>query len=164
MKVALITTDNRESDRAYTELAPRFGTAPEALLQGFAMLPELETHVVSCAQQTMDSTEKLADNIWFHALHVPKLGWMRTLYQGCVRATRKKLREIKPDIVHGQGTERDCAVSAVLSGFPNVLTIHGNMVAMAEFYKSRPGSFHWLTARLENFALRRATGGFVVSR
>jgi glycosyltransferase involved in cell wall biosynthesis len=51
-------------------------------------------------------------------------------------------------------------MSAVLSGFPNVLTIHGNMVAMAEFYKSRPGSFHWLAARLENFALRRTAGVF----
>ena len=48
----------------------------------------------------------------------PKIGWLRTLYQGCVRATRRKLREIQPDIVHGQGTERDCAIGAVLSGFP----------------------------------------------
>ena len=62
---------------------------------------------------------------------VPKIGWMRTLFQGCVRATRKKIREIQPDIVHGQGTEADCAMSAVFSGFPNVLTLHGNMRAVA---------------------------------
>lgn len=81
MKIALLTTDNRELDRAYAETAPRFGAAPEALLQGLATVPELEAHVISCTQQTMQSPEKLADNIWFHSLHVPKVGWMRTLYR-----------------------------------------------------------------------------------
>ena len=160
MRIAILTIDMRESVPGCTDPQPRIGIAPAALLQGFAQLPEVEVHVVCCLKQPVRSPEKIAENIWYHGLHVPKIGWMRTLYQGCIRATRKKLRAIRPDIVHGQGTERDCAISAVLSGFPNVLTIHGNMVAMAEFYQSRPGSFHWLAARLENFALRRTTGVF----
>jgi glycosyltransferase involved in cell wall biosynthesis len=160
MRIAILTTDRRESAPDCTDPQPRIGIAPEALLQGFAQLPEAEVHVISCLKQPLNSPEKIADNIFYHGVVVPRIGWMRTLYQGCVRATRKKLREVQPDIVHGQGTERDCAMSAVLSGFPNVLTIHGNMVAMAEFYKSRPGSFHWLAARLENFALRRTAGVF----
>ena len=127
-------------------------------MQGFAPLPDVEVHVVSCAQQPVKAPEKLAANIWFHSLHVPKVGWLRTLYQGCIRATRKKLREIKPDIVHGQGTERECAVSAVFSGLPNVLTIHGNMRSVANFYRSPVGSFHWLTARLETLALHKTAG------
>jgi glycosyltransferase involved in cell wall biosynthesis len=108
----------------------------------------------------MRSPEKLAPNVWFHSLHVPKSGWMRTLYQGCVRATRKKLREIRPDIAHGQGTERDCALAAVFSGFPNVVTIHGNMAELARMFHSRVGSYHWLAARLENFTLPRTAGVF----
>ena len=160
MRIAILTTDRRESMPDCTDPQPRIGIAPEALLQGFAQLPEVEIHVVSCLKQPLRSPERIADNIFYHGVVVPRIGWMRTLYQGCIRAVRKKLREIRPDIVHGQGTERDCAMSAVLSGFPNVLTIHGNMVAMAEFYRSRPGSFHWLAARLENFALRRADGVF----
>jgi glycosyltransferase involved in cell wall biosynthesis len=83
---------------------------------------------------------------------------MRTAYQGCVRATRRKLRELKPDIVHGQGTERDCALSAIFSGFPNVLTIHGNMAELARLFKVPIGSYHWLAARLENFVLPRTAG------
>ena len=103
MKVAILTTDNREPYREYHKSIPWFGTAPEALLQGFAEFPEAEVHVISCTQKPMvSSPEKIADNIWFHSLHVPKMGWMRTLYQGCVRATKKKLKEIQPDIVHGQ--------------------------------------------------------------
>jgi len=161
LKIAILTTDNREPYREYHKADPWFGTAPEALLQGFAQLPAAEVHVISCTQRPMvSSPAKLADNIWFHSLHVPKLGWMRTLYQGCVRATRKKLREIQPDLVHGQGTERECALGAVFSGFPNVLTIHGNMQAMAELYRVRFGSFFWLAARLETATLKRTFGVF----
>lgn len=51
MKVAVLTTDNREHERCYTETVPRFGTAPEALWQGLELLPELKMHGVSPSQQ-----------------------------------------------------------------------------------------------------------------
>jgi glycosyltransferase involved in cell wall biosynthesis len=160
MRIAILTTDKREHERDYSNPKVTFGTAPEALLQGFAATPEHEIHVISCVQQPMSSPEKLADNIWYHGLLVPKAGWMRTFYQGCIRAVRKKLRELKPDIVHGQGTERDCALNAVFSGYPNVLTIHGNMKAIAELYRASIGSFFWLAGKLETFALSRTGGVF----
>ena len=95
MKIALLATDNRQPYREYDNPAPWFGTAPEALLQGFAQMPEAEVHVIFCTQKPMiSSPEKIAPNIFFYSLHVPKTGWLRTLYQGCVRATKKKLREI----------------------------------------------------------------------
>jgi len=159
MKIVIITTDNREPFRDYQNPIPWFGTAPEALLQGFAQIGGCEIHVVSCTQRTMiASPKKLADNIWFHSLHVPKIGWMRTLYQSCIRATKRKLREIQPDIVHGQGTERNCAISAVLSGFPNVLTIHGNMRLISRLNHARPFTYEWLAARLETFTIPRSHG------
>jgi glycosyltransferase involved in cell wall biosynthesis len=158
MKIAFLTTDSREHYGTYSEPNPYFGTAPSALLQGFAQLPEIEVHVISCARAPMQSPEKLAENIWFHGLHVGKLGWMRTLYRGCATAVRRKLRELQPDLVHGQGTERDCALSAVRSGFPNVLTIHGNMRAVARVMGARPFSFYWLAARLEASAVARTRG------
>jgi glycosyltransferase involved in cell wall biosynthesis len=158
MKIAIITTDNREHFKEYARPRPYFGTAPEALLQGFAQLAEVEVHVVSCARQRMQSPEKLANNIFFHSLVVPKAGWMTTAYQGCIRATRKKLREIQPDIVHGQGTELDCAMDAVFSGFANVLTLHGNMRLIAKVNRVRPFSFIWLAARLEARTIPRSGG------
>ncbi|HEY5233207.1 MAG TPA: glycosyltransferase family 4 protein [Verrucomicrobiae bacterium] len=161
MKIAILTTDNREHHRKYNLPVPYFGTAPEALLQGFAQLPEAEVHVVACTQRPfVSSPEKLADNIFYHSLLVPKIGWLRTGYQGCIRAVRKKLKKIQPDIVHGQGTERDCAMAAIFSGFPNVVTIHGNMAELARLFPTRMGSYGWLAARLENFALRRTAGVF----
>ena len=158
MVIVQVTTDNREPHREYNKTEPWFGTAPEALLQGFAMLPEVTVHVVSCTQQPMRSPEKIAPNIHFHSLHVPKSGWLRTAYQGCIRAVRRKLRDIRPDVVHGQGTERECALSAALSGYPNVVTIHGNMRAIARRLDARPFGYHWLAARFEAFVLPRTDG------
>lgn len=158
LRIAILTTDKRDHDRDYANPALGFGTAPTALLQGLATLSEVEVHVISCVHQPVISPVKLAPNIFYHSLVVSKLGWMRTLYQGCIRAVRKKLREIQPDLVHGQGTELDAGISAVFSGFPNVITIHGNMRAVAKFYRARPGSFLWGAGKLEAFALRRTDG------
>jgi glycosyltransferase involved in cell wall biosynthesis len=164
MVIVQITTDNREPYREYDKTEPWFGTAPEALFQGFAMLPEVTVHVVTCTQQAMRSPEKLAPNIHFHSLHVPKFGWMRTGYQGCIRAVRRKLRDIRPDVVHGQGTERECSVSAVLSGYPNVLTIHGNMRLIARLLDAKPFSYHWLAAQLEGLVLPRTDGVVCITK
>jgi len=160
MKVALLSPDDRERLKTYGAVNPVVPAVEAALLEGLVKQPELEVHYVSCLQQPVPAPEKLGPNIWYHALHVPKLGWMRTGYQGCIRAIRKKLRDLQPDIVHGQGAERECALSAAYSGFPNVVTIHGNMKSIAEFYRSTIGSFHWLAGKLETVALRKTDGVF----
>src|SRR5262249_10606338 len=42
LRVAILTTDNRENDRDYGVPRPYFGTAPAALLEGFQQTPEVE--------------------------------------------------------------------------------------------------------------------------
>ncbi|MBV8533838.1 MAG: glycosyltransferase family 4 protein [Verrucomicrobia bacterium] len=160
MKIALLTTDSREHDRDYARTEPGFGTAPEALLLGFREIREVEVHVISCLQKPVCSAGKIADNVYYHGLFVPKLGWLRTGYQGCIRAVRRKLKEIRPDIVHAQGTERDCAISAVFGGYPNAVTLHGNMRLIANLHRAKPWSYLRLAALLEHLALRR-TGGVI---
>ena len=164
MRVAILTTDSREHFGNYTDPKPSFGTAPSALFQGFATLPNLEIHILSCTQQPMSSPPKLAENIWFHSLHVPKFGWLRTGYAGCILAVRKKLREIQPDIVHGQGTERDCAISAVFQKIPKVLTIHGNIRAITKLHRHSPLSFWGIQSQLEAFCLPRFAGVICISK
>jgi glycosyltransferase involved in cell wall biosynthesis len=158
VRVALLTTDSREHFKDYGSQKPYFGTAPEALLQGFGMLSGVEVHVLSCTQQPMPAPEKLASNVWFHPLHVPKWGWLRTGYQGCVRTVRQKLRDIQPDLVHAQGTERDCALSAVLSPYPKILTIHGNLRLIKKQVGFRPFSAMWLQSYLEGLVVPRFNG------
>jgi len=165
IKVALLTTDSREHFKDYGNPQPYFGTAPEALLEGFkTMSKEVEVHVVSCLQKApVSSPTKLADNIYYHALHVPNIGWMKTGYLGCIRAVRRKLREIRPDIVHGQGTERDCAITAALSGYPAIVTIHGVMRAIHDLSKTKYFNYYWFARHLEAFALSRVRGVIAIS-
>ena len=124
------------------------------MIEAVAATPELEMHVLSCTQRPMQSPEKLAANIWFHSLHVPSLA-------GCAPVTRAASApcglhwEIRPDIVQGVGTEPEGAISAVFSGFPNVVAIAGNMAEIARLNRPRIGSYLWVTARLENFLLSR---------
>jgi glycosyltransferase involved in cell wall biosynthesis len=157
-KVAFLTNDNREVLKKYEHPDPMFGTAPAALLGAFAALPEVEVHVVSCVRRPVHSPPKLFPNIYYHSLVVPKIGWMRTGFLGCIMAVRRKLRELAPDIVHGQGTEGDCSISAVFSGFPNVITIHGNMRLIARVTRPKPLSYPWLAAKLEGFTIPRSHG------
>jgi len=185
LKVVILTSDKRDHDRNYSAPHVYFGTAPEGLLQGFAglwesrkpetgdresrgdsfqgsgpnpQLSKFEIHVVSCTQQPMRSPEKLAENIWFHSLHVPKWGWLKTGYLGCILAVRKKLREIQPDIVHAQGTERDCAISAIFSPYPKLLTIHGNLRLIRRTVGFRPFSALWFQSFIEGLVVPRFDG------
>jgi glycosyltransferase involved in cell wall biosynthesis len=160
MRVVMLAVDGRECYRDYAKEAPYFGPAQEALFQGVSQFSEIEMHVISCWQRPLPAPEKLASNIWFHGLVVPKFGWLRTGYQGCIRAVRRKARALGPDLVHAQGTERDVAISALFSGFPNLVTVHGNMDALARLHHARIGSFLWCTARLEDFTLKRTGGVF----
>ena len=164
MKIVQLTTDNRNQYGHTTLPEPYFGTAPTGLLDGFAGMPGVEVHVVSCASVKMETPDKLADNLWFHQPLVSKIGWGRTLFQGCVRAVRGLMDEIQPDIVHGQGTERDCALAAVLSGYPNVLTIHGNMRVHSARPENRKNVYYKMAAMLETFSLRRSGGVVAISR
>lgn len=158
MKVAMILTDEREEFHQYEKPVPFFGPAPTALLEGLRNQPEIELHIVSCTKKSMSSPPKLADNIWFHLLHVKQSGWLRSGYSGCVLAIRRKLRDIRPEVVHGQGTERYCSLAAAFSGFPNIITIHGNMRPIAKITSAKIFSYLWSSAKLEAFVLPRTNG------
>jgi glycosyltransferase involved in cell wall biosynthesis len=164
MRIVQITTDSREHFKDYDRPEPYFGTAPQGLLDGFTDFAEAEVHVISCSHAPTRAPEKLANNIWFHQSVVGKWGWGRTFFAGCVKATRSLIRDINPDIVHGQGSERDCALSAVLSGFPNVLTIHGNMRVHASRGENCGRPYYKLAAFLEGYCLKRTGGVVAISR
>lgn len=154
LKVALITTDNRELYKRYDWSDPNFGGAPQALIEGFQDLDEeVEIHVISCLQREIDRPVlRLSSNVYYHSIVVPSWGWLKSGYLGCVLKVRNLLEEIDPDIVHGQGTERECAIVSGFSGCVNCLTIHGNMREVA---RKLPFSlFNFFTGILEVLALR----------
>ena len=160
MRIVQITTDSREHFKEYSRTYPYFGTAPEALLEGFQMLTDIEVHVISCIRQAVKSPKKLAENIHFHSLFVPKIGWMSSGYYGCSHAIRSLCAEIKPDIVHGQGSERECAIAAARSGFPNVITIHGNINQLNRLKMFGNGLYGPLASFFETMAMKSTLGVF----
>ena len=164
MRIVQITTDSREHYKDYLRPEPYFGTAPQGLLDGFTEWPDAEIHVISCSHVPTRVPEKLAANIWFHQPVVGEWGWGRTLFAGSIKAVRGLVREIQPDIAHGQGTERDCAMAAVFSGYPNVLTIHGNMRIHAKRGENRGAAYYKLAAALEGLCLKRTDGVVAISR
>ena len=160
MKIAILSADDRELYKRYTSDSPIIPVPQEALLEGFLTIPDIEIHFVSCFQKHTSFPRQLNANTFFHGVHVPSLGWMKSGFSGCIFSIRNVLKKILPDIVHGQGTERECGIAAAFSGFPNVITIHGNMRAIAAFYKSPPGSYYWLASILESVALKKTGGVF----
>lgn len=163
LRIAIITTDARHWMGHTSELSPNFGTAVRGLLQGFDQISGVEIHVISASPSRLCSPIMLSDSISFYHVYVPKWGWGKTLFGGVVRAVRKKLQRIQPDLVHGQGTERDCAMVAVGSGFPNVLTLHGNMQVHAKRPENRGNLYYRLAAFLEKRCLRKTDGVVAIS-
>jgi len=72
-----------------------------------------------------DERASLSANCIIYRLRAPKYSGMPVAFFPRVRRIHSLLRALKPDVVHGQGTEREYAAAAVLSGFPNVITVHG---------------------------------------
>lgn len=159
-RIAILTTDGRSISSRWGTHFPSIGTAPGALLSGFAELDGIEVHVVYCLREPMENPVDFIPGIHFHQVVVPKWGWMSSLYLGCIGAVRKCLAGIQPDIVHGQGTERDCAMEAIYSGFPNVLTIHGIMLEIQRLGFQGHALYGSLASLLESHALKRTTGVF----
>lgn len=159
----MLVVDDRRDPRVGT---PTLGAAPTALLQGFAQLghEQIEVHVISCVKQQGVIASKLAPNIWYHPLFVPSWAFLRTLHLGPALAVRRFLREkIQPDIVHSQGIEWWCGLTAALSGFPSVLTIHGDIHAILANSILKPRAFWQLQALLGDFAIRRHSGVVCIS-
>lgn len=163
MKIVQLTTDNRNQHKNYDLQEPYFGTAPAGLIDGFSLLDNVEVHVISCTSKKMNTPHKLAPNVYFHQPFIPKIGWGRSLFLGCAYATRGLIHDINPDIVHGQGTERDCAMEAVLSGYPNVLTIHGNMRVHASRPEQKGNGYYKMASALESYCLKRTDGVVAIS-
>jgi glycosyltransferase involved in cell wall biosynthesis len=160
----MILADERDVLSQYALPNPFFGSAPSALLEGLKHFPELEVHIVSCVRHPVRAPERLAENIFFHTVQVSRWAYLRTAYLPCILKIRTKLRQIHPDVVHGQGTERYQGLAAAYSGFRSIITVHGNMRQVARALAAKPFSFHWLTAKLESLAIRRAGGVVCLSR
>jgi glycosyltransferase involved in cell wall biosynthesis len=100
-------------------------------------------------------------------LHVvrsyPLMG-MSSAFLGRLIAARSVLRRLKPDLVHGQGTEAGYAWMATASGLPNVITIHGLLRLVHGFSNLSILDVRRLGELMEGATLKRATNIISISR
>lgn len=164
LRVAMIIPDNRDERRQYELPEPQFGPAPEALLKGLQERRDVELHVLATTRRPMSAPARLAERVHYHLLPAGRFAGLSGMYLPAVRALRRCIQELRPEVVHGQGTERYCALGAVFSRRPNLITIHGNMRAIARLHRARPFTYLWVGAHLEAMAVRRAGGVLCLTR
>jgi glycosyltransferase involved in cell wall biosynthesis len=139
--------------------SPSVHPAIQNLLDGLAERQDLECRVLYGALNAVQPSFRSQGSVLYEAVPYRRLPLPGGGYLGRTWSLLKRLRQLKPDLVHAQGTERESALAAVLSGFPNLLTLHGNFREISRVL-SKGLDYYRVNAWLETRILRR-TGGIV---
>ena len=105
----------------------------------------------------------MGERLRLHILGVPKFSGMPVAFIPRIRFLHRYLERLEPDIVHGQGTEREWGICAITSGFPNVLTVHGILREVHKLTKPRWNSPEHVGRWVERIALRKARHVIAIS-
>ena len=161
MKIAMVVVDGNdvsgEHRRNFAYPSPSLHPAIQFVLEGLAEEPEVEIGVFFGASAPPDTLQESSSNLRYFPIPyrpapVPGMG---AALLGRFLALRKAVRAWRPDVVHGQGTEREAGLVAAFSGLPSVLTLHGNFREIAKIFHARPLDYYWVASRLETLVLRR---------
>ena len=151
---------------------PRQSSSPTwnyNLAMALARIPGVEVHVLTNAPRL--TTRTVMDHgVHVHLVgHPPKVNlWEQlTALQLTRYRYRHLLKKLRPDIVHGSGTDHEYGYAAVMSGFPNVVTVHGVMRSVVARLGLPFYSFGAMLARFERVVIDRsrfliAIGEYVV--
>jgi L-malate glycosyltransferase len=115
--------------------------------------PGIELHVVTEDEYLREDKHFVSDKITFHYLKCPKKYKAATLFIGDVWRMRRMLKLIAPDVINAHHTD-EFALTALYSGFPYVITVHG---ILSRFIP--PGKFlsrEKVVAQIEKHILRHA--------
>ncbi len=136
-------------------LKQHFATWLPQLARIYAAQPHFEFHwiVISKAFRSPERHQLWGQT--FHCLPAGK-GGMRapSLYREERKRLQQLLREIRPALVHGWGTEDVYAFAAVRSGFPNLVSMQG--ILTYYMLRNRMGARDYLQAALEYYVLHTA--------
>lgn len=161
MRIALIMADERDGHREYDKPLPYFAADLAARLDGLRVNKALEIHIISCVREPFPEV-RLDDNVFYHPVYVTA-GVRKGLCLQHIRRVRKKVKEIRPDVVDGFGTEYYMALCAAFSGYRNTITMLGNVRAIAKKKRYKPFPAMLLSAVFEWVALRKTDAVFCSS-
>ncbi len=86
---------------------------------------DLELHVVSESPNVRRDQDVHLDGVFYHFVKSPRTFNLSTLYYFNVKRLVKKVRSIKPDIVHAHGCEGAVGLAGIYSGYPCLISIQG---------------------------------------
>ncbi|MEM1158909.1 MAG: glycosyltransferase family 4 protein [Verrucomicrobiota bacterium] len=148
-----------------SQKSPVLHTAMHNLLAGLKVRDDIEVELVYGRQHPAPG-----ENRWEGCVHYIPVSYkpfpiplMGGPYLARTLAILRHISRTNPDIVHGQGTERESGLVAALSGKPSVLSLHGNFREISRTLKSPPWDYHWLNARLESFTVKHVHGIICIS-
>lgn len=125
----------------------------------FADHPDVELHVLMHHKQFVRDYRFVEQGIHFHLFRapLPMIPRPLVLYQLDRWKFYRELQNIKPDIVHGHGTENLFSYVAVTSGYPNVVSIQAIISLLLKQYRrlSRRAFEHFLVQFVERLTVRR---------
>jgi glycosyltransferase involved in cell wall biosynthesis len=108
--------------------------ATKYLVDGLSTLDDVELHLVTFRSGAGSRTSQARTNVTLHELPRQRMGAL-TRWYGDLRTLRACLRDIRPDVVHGQGAGVE-GYLALRLGFPSVITFHG-MIGIDATFRTR---------------------------
>jgi len=155
----LVTKENVSKNTNQVKATPVIN-----LIKGLCRSQENIIHVITFNNAIeRDDTVHLENNLIVHYLRAPRFSGISTFYAWRIYKIRKLLDKIKPDVVHGQGTEKEMALAAVTSKYPNVITVHGMLFDIHKKVKPKLFATVRINQIIENIVLKKAKNIICVS-
>jgi len=124
------------------------------LPQAFSKIQGLEMHWITLSDQVEKEMTFSHDGALFHVLPTTKQGRASSFFVQDRRRIQAYLQEVRPDAVHGWGTEDVYALAAVTSRYPHLISMQGILSAL--ILKSWMHPREYFQALLEIWCLRKA--------
>lgn len=126
--------------------------------------PDVRVSVVTMSKAvSRDVSFEIAPNHDVHVLKAPRYSGMAVASLPRVRRVHGVIADLGPDVVHGQGTEREYGLCAVLSGRPNLLTVHGVLSEVHKVTRPPVHSAEHIGRLVERFVLARSANIVAIS-
>lgn len=124
------------------------------LVDAFSQQPDFEIHWLTLTNQVSAPSVRQWKGQTFHLLPTRPGRRATTFYASDRRRLQQSLDEIRPQLVHGWGTEDVYALGAVLSGYPHIVSMQGILSYYA--LKNRMSFRDYFQALLELYVLHKA--------
>jgi glycosyltransferase involved in cell wall biosynthesis len=141
----------RPRERSYYRLSPALNLA-----RGFRELGLTDLHYLVVTPEVKTVTVDAGPFGVLHRIPRPAGSGSATFFLWRRHLLHRELAQIRPDIVHGQGTEQEYGFSAVTAPYRHVLTIHGIMQRVHQVVPPPVISLNHVPRWIEKYVVRHA--------